>query len=132
LVKPKCSEWLEADESMMAMRFIRYFRDLNADLAATIPAINSDRTLLDLALATTATTALRDQIELLDTLKTQEKHAVLYILDEHNELFREPAGGNSFLHNHPERLGFFTRWTGPTGGVRNILNILLTLHRSAQ
>ena len=101
----------------MAIRFMEIFRNLNADIAASIPSINSKRTLLDLVLSTTYETAMEDMEELFDTLKAQEEYGVFYIFDEHNEIYREPDGGNSFLHNHPEFLGRFTRWTGPTGGA---------------
>jgi hypothetical protein len=106
---------------MMAMRFLKKFRDLNADIASTIPALQSKKTLLDLVLSTTEATAMRDMSELLDTLKTQTQYGVFYIFDEHNELFRKSDEGYSALHDHPAFLRGFTVWTGPTRGVRSIL-----------
>src|SRR5688572_1742585 len=103
----------------MAERFIENFKVLNADIAATIPAIRSKKTLLDLALSTSKSTAIEDMEELMDTLKNQEKHGVLYIFDEHNELYRKPEGANSPLHDYPRFLDPFTRWTRATGGVRH-------------
>ena len=97
---------------------MRTFKDLNADIAASIPSINSKRTLLDLVLSTTRATAMEDMAELLDTLKAQEEYGVFYIFDEHNEMYREPpGGGQSPLQKFPIFLGRFTRWTGPTGGA---------------
>ena len=91
------------------------FRNLNADIAASIPAYRSKRTLLDLVLSTTHATAIG---ELLDTLKAQEEYGVFHIFDEHNEMYREPpGGGQSPLQKFPIFLGRFTRWTGPTGGA---------------
>jgi hypothetical protein len=102
----------------MAIRFLRTFQNLNADIAARIPAISSKKSLLDLVLSTTDATAVRDLEELLDTLKAQDKHAVVYIFDEHNELYKEPLGGGQTpLQKFPLFLHPFTRWTGPTGGA---------------
>jgi hypothetical protein len=114
---PKCSEWLAPNESTMAIRFLEIFRNLNADIAATIHACYSKRTLLQLVNSTNENTAIRDMAELFDTLKTQEEYAVFYIFDEHNEIYRKPDGGTSPLHNHPDFLNRYTQWTGPTGGV---------------
>ncbi len=102
---------------MMAVRFIRTFRDLNADIAANIPVVDSTQSLLDLALSTTPDNASLNMDSLLDTLKRQTQYGVLYIFDEHNELYRKPDKGNSPLHDFPRFLNRFTRWTGATGGV---------------
>lgn len=103
----------------MALSFIEYFRDLNADLATSIQSRRSTRTLFELAMSATADTAMRDMKELLATLSRQKEYPVHYIFDEHNEFYRKQNGGHSYLANHSEFLGRFTRWTGPTSGVRN-------------
>jgi hypothetical protein len=115
----------------MALRFIKIFRDLNADIAANIPACYTKRTLLQLANSTNNDTAIRDMDELFDTLKAQEGYAVFYIFDEHNELYKERKG-KSFLQEHNTFLGRFTQWTGPTGGVLLYVLPSLIFKRNAQ
>ena len=117
----------------MVTRFLENFRDSNVDIAATIAAYCSKRSLLDLVLSTTDATAVRDLAELLDTLNAQEEHAVLYIFDEHNELYRQPEGGaQTSLQQFPHFLLPFTRWTGPTGGMSIFLCVLNDSFRDAQ
>jgi hypothetical protein len=113
---PKCCEWFSSTESVMAVRFMECFIELNADLAQFIPSKRLNQSLLDLALYTTPKTAIDDMEELLDTLNEQVKFGVFYIFDDYKEINRE---SNSFLHN-PEFLKRFTGWTRPTLGKRTV------------
>ena len=107
------------NEAGLALKLLKKFQTLNADLASQVSAL-SKRTLLELASSATESTAIKDMQELfatLGSLKDPEGPAVFYILDEHNELYQTTAKGLSPLGEFPNVLHGFTRWTGLTTGV---------------
>ena len=112
---------MNSDESTMATRFLKTFRKLNADIAGDMPVDTSKRSLLDLVWDSKDSTSMKDMAKLLDTLSEQEKRAVFYIFDEHNELWRVQQGSKSFLAEHHTFMRPFTIWTGPMSGVSEIL-----------
>ena len=113
---------MNSDESTMATTFLKTFQDLNADIAGDMPARYSKRSLLDLIWDSKKSTSLDDMVDLFGTLGWQEKRAVFYIFDEHNELWRVQQGSKlSFLAKHDTFMRPFTIWTGPMSGVSEIL-----------
>ena len=106
----------------MALFFLYIFRTLNADIASRLFVPDTKQSLLDLAAASTKMTAVSDMHTLLLALSQQIDTGVLYILDEHNELYRMVSSGvgtasTTPLARHPDFLGRFTGWTDVTAGV---------------
>lgn len=96
---PKCAVWCgEPDDSLRALFFLKQVWEMNKDLLGdTIEteygplSIQPSQELKDKAVNT--------QAQLMSHFAQQQDHAVLYALDEHNELFRER--NDAPLHKHP-------------------------------
>ena len=102
----------------MSESFLDAFCDLNADLAMELPAAHSPCTLLELASDTSGKRSASSRMsELMRSLSRQKVFPVLYILDEHNEMFKVNSNGNTRIEEHLNFLRGFTQWTGFTSGV---------------
>lgn len=119
---------------LRSRHLIELFLKMNADLIINIPYYNSTLFEYIQKTMTKLETKLSDTNEILydiligkifEILGNQKIFPVIYLFDEHNELFKENLLNDIFLRN-------FKTWTGITSGVRNINLFLFILYRLEQ